>query len=81
MTTSTLSQQKVVSREEWLATRKALLAKEKAMFREFDELRVERRKLPWGKIEKLGTFEGPQGQCTLAELFRTAANSPSITTC
>ncbi len=36
MTTSTLSQQKVVSREEWLATRKALLAKEKAMFREFD---------------------------------------------
>jgi predicted dithiol-disulfide oxidoreductase (DUF899 family) len=43
---STLAPSKVVSREEWLAARKALLAKEKAMTRELDALRAERRQLP-----------------------------------
>jgi predicted dithiol-disulfide oxidoreductase (DUF899 family) len=70
MTTTSLSQPEVASREEWLAARKALLAKEKTMFRELDALRAERRKLPWVKIEKPYTFEGPEGKCTLADLFR-----------
>jgi predicted dithiol-disulfide oxidoreductase (DUF899 family) len=69
MTTSTLSPSKVVSREEWLAARKALLAKEKAMTHELDALRAERRRLPWVKVDKTYVFEGPQGRCTLADLF------------
>jgi predicted dithiol-disulfide oxidoreductase (DUF899 family) len=60
----------IVSREEWLDARKALLAKERAMTRELDALRAERRQLPWVKIEKPYVFEGPEGQCTLGGLFR-----------
>lgn len=70
MTTSTLSQSNVVSREEWLAARKALLAKERAMTHELDALRAERRRLPWVKVEKAYVFEGPSGKTTLADLFR-----------
>jgi predicted dithiol-disulfide oxidoreductase (DUF899 family) len=60
----------VVSREEWLTARKALLAKERAMTHELDALRAERRQLPWVKIEKPYVFEGPGGKCTLGDLFR-----------
>jgi Uncharacterized protein conserved in bacteria len=70
MKTSIPSQPKVASRDEWLAARKALLTKEKAMFRELDALRAERRGLPWVRIEKPYVFEGPQGKCTLADMFR-----------
>jgi len=66
---STLVSSKIVSREEWLVARKALLAKEKAMTRELDALRAERRQLPWVKVETHYVFEGPQGKCTLADLF------------
>jgi predicted dithiol-disulfide oxidoreductase (DUF899 family) len=68
--TTTMPQPNVTSREEWLAARTALLAKEKAMFRELDALRAERRKLPWVKIEKPYIFHGPDRQYTLADLFR-----------
>jgi predicted dithiol-disulfide oxidoreductase (DUF899 family) len=61
--------QAVVSREEWLAARKTLLAKERAMTHALDELRDERRRLPWVRIEKPYVFETPQGKSTLAELF------------
>lgn len=61
---------KVVSREEWLAARKALFLKEKALTHELDELRDERRQLPWVKIDKPYVFEGPEGKCALADLFR-----------
>jgi predicted dithiol-disulfide oxidoreductase (DUF899 family) len=70
MTTKSSTQPKIAPREEWLAARKALLAKEKSMFRELDTLRAERRALPWVKIEKDYTFQGPEGKRTLAELFR-----------
>ena len=70
MATSTLSQPNVVSREEWLAARKALLAKERAMTHELDALRAERRRLPWVKVEKPYVFQGPQGTYTLGDLFR-----------
>lgn len=59
----------VVSREEWLEARKALFARERAMTRELDALRAERRRLPWVKIERPYVFEGPEGECTLADLF------------
>jgi predicted dithiol-disulfide oxidoreductase (DUF899 family) len=60
---------KVVSREEWLAARTALLAKEKALTRLRDELARERRALPWVRVEKPYVFDGPHGPMTLADLF------------
>ena len=59
----------VVSREEWLAARKALLAKEKQFTRQRDQLSRERRELPWVKVEKKYVFDGPKGKETLADLF------------
>jgi predicted dithiol-disulfide oxidoreductase (DUF899 family) len=59
----------IVSREEWLDARKALLARERAMAHELDAIRAERRQLPWVKIEKPYVFEGPEGGCTLRDLF------------
>jgi len=59
----------VVSREEWLEARKALLVKEKAWTRMRDELSAERRALPWVRIDKEYVFEGPNGKETLADLF------------
>jgi predicted dithiol-disulfide oxidoreductase (DUF899 family) len=60
----------IVSREDWLEARKALLAKERAMTHALDALREERRQLPWVRIDKPYVFEGPDGTCTLGDLFR-----------
>lgn len=60
----------VVSRNEWLDVRKVLLAKERAMTHELDALRAERRRLPWVRIEKPYAFVGPDGTCTLSDMFR-----------
>jgi len=60
---------KVVSQEEWLAARRALLAKEKAHMREGDALAAERRALPWVKVDKTYVFDTAAGPKTLAELF------------
>ena len=59
----------IASREQWLDARKALLEKERAMFHALDELRAERRRLPWVKIEKDYVFDGPEGRVSLADLF------------
>jgi predicted dithiol-disulfide oxidoreductase (DUF899 family) len=64
-TTST----KVVTREEWREARKALLAKEKELTRQSDELARLRRLLPWVKVDKSYVFDAPEGQKTLADLF------------
>ncbi len=71
MTTNetTVTGHKVVSREEWIAARKELLAKEKQATRLRDQLAAERRALPWVKIEKEYVFEAPEGKVTLAGLF------------
>jgi predicted dithiol-disulfide oxidoreductase (DUF899 family) len=62
--------QAIVSREEWLEARKALLVKERAMTHALDALRAERRQMPWVKIDKPYVFEAPEGKCTLGDLFR-----------
>jgi predicted dithiol-disulfide oxidoreductase (DUF899 family) len=59
----------IVSREEWLTARKALFDKERAMTHALDDLRAERRQLPWVRIDKSYAFEGPDGRTTLADLF------------
>src|ERR1700732_5600725 len=60
---------KIVSREEWLAARAALLAKEKEFTHRRDLLSAERRALPWVKVEEEYVFATPNGRTTLAELF------------
>ena len=64
-----MPQHNIVSREQWLDARKALLQKEKAFTRQRDQLSLERRGLPWVKIEKEYLFDGPHGKETLADLF------------
>ena len=60
---------KVVSHEDWLKARKALLAREKEFTRLRDELSQARRDLPWEAVTKKYIFEGPNGKQTLTELF------------
>jgi len=64
-----MTEHAIVSPKEWLAARKALLAKEKEFSRLRDQLSAERRALPWVKVEKNYVFEGPAGKETLADLF------------
>ena len=59
----------VVSREQCLRARVALLAKEKELTRKRDELSRQRRDLPWVKVEKAYAFLSPCGKVSLAELF------------
>jgi predicted dithiol-disulfide oxidoreductase (DUF899 family) len=68
--TTLLPEHKIVSREEWLAARKKLLAKEKESSRLRDQLSEERRKLPWVKIAKDYVFDAPGGKVSLADLFQ-----------
>lgn len=60
---------KIVSREEWLEARRALLAQEKAYLRQGDALAAQRRELPWLKVEKRYTFDTTAGRKDLAGLF------------
>ena len=66
---SELRNRPVVSREEWLAARTALLKKEKEFTKQRDELNRQRRELPWVKVEKCYVFDGPGGKESLADLF------------
>jgi predicted dithiol-disulfide oxidoreductase (DUF899 family) len=59
----------VVSKDEWIAARKRLLAKEKQFTRMRDELSSERRELPWERVEKSYVFEGAKGRQSLQDLF------------
>ena len=63
------SSHKVVSSEKWLAARKKLLVKEKALTRLADKLARERRALPWEAVTKEYIFEGPNGREALSQLF------------
>ncbi len=65
---------RVVSREEWLKERIALLNEEKAFMRQRDALSSKVRALPWVKVEKAYTFDSSRpggGKHSLADLFGT----------
>ncbi len=64
-----MKEHRVVTREEWLAARKNLLAREKEFTRLRDQLSEERRNLPWVKVEKEYVFVGPNGREKLPDLF------------
>ena len=64
-----MSLPKIATREEWLAARTALLAKEKEMTRQRDALSIERRELPMVEITTEYVFDGPDGRVHLVDLF------------
>ena len=59
----------VVSEQEWNAAREALLVKEKQLTRARDALAAERRRLPMMRVEKEYSFEGPEAEFSLLDLF------------
>lgn len=62
-------QHAVVTEQEWLTARKALLAKEKELIHLRDRINQERQALPWVKIGREYVFDTPSGRKTLADLF------------
>jgi predicted dithiol-disulfide oxidoreductase (DUF899 family) len=69
MTTKTIPHPQIVSRGQWLAERKELLAHEKELTKHYDRMNAERRRLPMVKIEKDYVFDGPGGKASLKDLF------------
>ena len=59
----------VVSHQQWLAERKALLAREKELTHLRDQIARERRALPWVRMDKDYVFDTPQGPRRLADFF------------
>jgi predicted dithiol-disulfide oxidoreductase (DUF899 family) len=60
---------RVVSHDEWLSARAALLVREKELTRLRDDLSRARRELPWELVTKTYRFDGPEGTVTLGYLF------------
>lgn len=63
------AQHPVVTRDQWLANRKLLLAREKELTQLRDQIARERRALPWVRIGKNYVFDTPEGPRALADLF------------
>ena len=64
-----MSDNSIVSRDEWLEARKTLLTLEKEETKLRDKIRAERLKLPWVRVDKTYLFDTPQGKKSLADLF------------
>lgn len=62
-------QPNIVSRDEWLEARKALLAKERDVTHARDAMLEQRRSLPWVKIEEPYIFQSVDGPKKLGDLF------------
>lgn len=62
-------QPNIVSREDWLAARKALLARERALTHQRDAINEARRALPWVRVDKEYVFDSVEGPKSLADLF------------
>ncbi len=67
--TATQTTHKIVSSNEWLQARTALLQQEKELTRRRDELSLKRRELPWVKVEQNYVFDSPKGKVALSDLF------------
>lgn len=64
-----MDKHQVVSEQQWLKARVALLAREKELTRMHDQLACERRGLPWTRVEKKYVFDSSRGKVTLGDLF------------
>ncbi len=62
---------RVVSRDEWLTARKALLQREKELTYLREEVAQARRQLPRVRVDQAYTFAGPNGPIALADLFES----------
>ena len=60
----------IVSRDEWLKARIALLEDEKELTRRGDALAERRQDLPWVRIDKAYRFDTDNGEASLADLFQ-----------
>ena len=69
MTEGAVPHPNIVAEAQWLTARKAHLAREKALTKELDRLRAERRRLPMVKVEKDYVFDSPGGRRSLLDLF------------
>jgi predicted dithiol-disulfide oxidoreductase (DUF899 family) len=69
MSNSTITSHPVVSHEQWVTERKKLLAREKELTHLRDQIARERRALPWARVDKIYSFDAPEGARTLADLF------------
>ncbi len=49
----------IVTQDEWVTARKALLVEEKALTRSLDRLNADRRRLPMVRLDKDYVFEVP----------------------
>jgi len=65
-----MHQHKIVSRNEWIEARKALMASEKELTQAREALSRQRRELPWVKVDKDYVLDGPNGKVTLGDLFK-----------
>ncbi|MEP6830005.1 MAG: thioredoxin family protein [Rhizomicrobium sp.] len=59
----------IVSRQEWIEARKALLQKEKEETHLRDTVRAARQALPWVRVDKDYVFDTPSGKKDLGGLF------------
>ncbi len=64
-----MTRHRIVTRSQWLAARRELLAEEKAHTRAGDALAARRRALPWVRLEREYLFDTVRGRETLADLF------------
>src|SRR6185312_7253165 len=68
-TTTQTTAHRVVSRDEWVKERLAVLNEEKKLTRQHDAIASKIRDLPWVKVDKSYTFDSPTGNKSLADLF------------
>jgi predicted dithiol-disulfide oxidoreductase (DUF899 family) len=64
----------VVSKILWVARRRALPAREKELSRPRDRIAIERRAMPWVRIDKDYVFDGPKASARSPICSTAAAN-------
>jgi len=64
-----MEKHRVLPRDQWIVVRKELLRKEKEFTKLRDELTQLRRDLPWEVVSKSYSFDGPNGEISLSDLF------------
>ena len=65
-----MTRHKTGTRAEWLQARLDLMAAEKALTRQSDEIAARRQDLPWVRVDKEYRFDTEAGSATLKDLFR-----------
>jgi predicted dithiol-disulfide oxidoreductase (DUF899 family) len=65
-----VTDQRIGTREEWLAARLELLEAEKELTRRSDDVARRRQELPWVRIDKDYVLDTDEGAASLADLFR-----------